>query len=439
MLSFFKEIRIYLGIIFLLIGSLIALMYFSLPKGLEEFSLSLPADEEIKYERETIKLGQQDGNGVIKTDNKKVYKQIKVKSQDNLIKILRNENIPDRFIQALVRAKGSERMARIKEGDFVEIVHDFLMNPASISVTSNFMDGYEAIFKNGLFKISKFSRILDKEEIYHSATIEDSLFMSGKKSNIPESIIMDLAYIFGWDIDFIYDIRSGDSFELIYEQLYWKGNKVRNGDIISANFYRGENKFSAVRYFQDGKKDYFSQEGNNLKKAFLGSPVEFSYVSSKYNLNRKHPILNTIRAHTGVDYAATTGTPVRATGEGTVIFRANKGGYGRLIEIRHFNEYTTRYAHLSGYAKGLQVGSKVDQGDIIGYVGKSGLATGPHLHYEFRVNGMHTDPLRVKFPNAKPIESENKEDFTNFALALDLKMNTLKKKLFSSNEEKIEE
>ena len=160
---------------------------------------------------------------------------------------------------------------------------------------------------------------------------------------------------------------------------------------------------------------------------------------SKYNLNRKHPILNTIRAHTGVDYAATTGTPVRATGEGTVIFRANKGGYGRLIELRHFNEYTTRYAHLSGYSKGLQVGSKVDQGDIIGYVGKSGLATGPHLHYEFRVNGMHTDPLRVKFPNAKPIESENKEDFTNFALALDLKMNTLKKKLFSSNEEKIEE
>ena len=227
---------------------------------------------------------------------------------------------------------------------------------------------------------------LDKEEIYHSATIEDSLFMSGKKNNIPESIIMDLAYIFGWDIDFIYDIRSGDSFELIYEQLYWKGNKVRNGDIISANFYRGENKFSAVRFFQDGKKDYFSQGGNNLKKAFLRSPVEFSYVSSKYNLNRKHPILNTIRAHTGVDYAAKTGTPVRTTGEGTVIYRANKGGYGRLIEIRHFNEYTTRYAHLSGYAKGLQVGSKVDQGDIIGYVGKSGLATGPHLHYELRVN-----------------------------------------------------
>ena len=171
----------------------------------------------------------------------------------------------------------------------------------------------------------------------------------------------------------------------------------------------------------------------------MRSPVEFSFVSSKYNLNRKHPILNTIRAHTGVDYAAKTGTPVRTTGEGTVIYRANKGGYGRLIEIRHFNEYTTRYAHLSGYAEGLQVGSKVDQGDIIGYVGKSGLATGPHLHYEFRVNGMHTDPLRVKFPNAKPIESKNKEDFTNFALALDLKMNTLKKKLFSSNEEKIEE
>ena len=426
MLSFFKEIRIYLGIIFLLIGSLIALMYFSLPKGLEEFSLSLPADEEIKYEREIIKLGQQNDNGVIKTDDKKVYKQIKVKSQDNLIKILRNENIPDRFIQALVRAKGSERMARIKEGDFVEIVHDFLMNPASISVTSNFMDGYEAIFNNGLFKISKFSRILDKEEIYHSATIEDSLFMSGKKSNIPESIIMDLAYIFGWDIDFIYDIRSGDSFELIYEQLYWKGNKVRNGDIISANFYRGENKFSAVRYFQDGKKDYFSQEGNNLKKAFLRSPVEFSYVSSKYNLNRKHPILNTIRAHTGVDYAAKTGTPVRATGEGTVIYRANKGGYGRLIEIRHFNEYTTRYAHLSGYAKGLQVGSKVDQGDIIGYVGKSGLATGPHLHYEVIVNGKKVNSQKLKLPSGKILKGEERKEFELARIKIDLKLSELR-------------
>ena len=270
--------------------------------------------------------------------------------------------------------------------------------------------------------------------------IRDSFYKSAKDVGIPDSIIMDFAYIFGWDIDFIFDVRKGDKFSVIYETEFSEGEKISNGDIVFAEFTNREKKYIAQRFFDDVQgKQYFNENGENVKKAFLRAPLDFAYISSHFNPNRMHPILHKIKAHNGVDYAAKTGTPVRATGEGTVILRANKGGYGRLIEIRHFNEYTTRYAHLSGYAKGLQVGSKVDQGDIIGYVGKSGLATGPHLHYEFRVNGMHTDPLRVKFPNAKPIESENKEDFTNFALALDLKMNTLKKKLFSSNEEKIEE
>ena len=154
-----------------------------------------------------------------------------------------------------------------------------------------------------------------------------------------------------------------------------------------------------------------------LKKHFLGPLiVEFSYISSKYNLKRKHPILNKIKAHTGVDYAAPTGTPVRTTGDGTIAFRGNKGGYGKLIEIKHSEDYSTRYAHLSRYKKGLEVGDKVNQGEVIGYVGRTGRATGPHLHYEFRVNGMHTDPLTVKLPAAEPISDKEKDAFLKLLL-----------------------
>ena len=161
---------------------------------------------------------------------------------------------------------------------------------------------------------------------------------------------------------------------------------------------------------------YFSTRGENVKKAFLKTPVEFSYISSRYNLKRKHPVLNKIRAHTGVDYAAPTGTPVRSTSSGTVSFIGNKGGYGKLIEIKHSEDYSTRYAHLSKFKPSLQLGSKVKQGETIGYVGQTGLATGPHLHYEFRVNGNHTNPLTVKLPDAKPISERERKEFLNHAI-----------------------
>ena len=167
-----------------------------------------------------------------------------------------------------------------------------------------------------------------------------------------------------------------------------------------------------------GTKEYFSTRGENVKKAFLRTPVEFSYISSHYNLKRKHPVLNKIRAHTGVDYAAPTGTPVRSTSSGTVSFIGNKGGYGKLIEIKHSEDYSTRYAHLSKFNPRLSNGSKVEQGETIGYVGQTGLATGPHLHYEFRVGGNHTNPLTVKLPDAKPISEVEKKEFFDHAIKM---------------------
>ena len=291
-----------------------------------------------------------------------------------------------------------------------------------------------ATYKNGLFKIQNFSRPLEKLERFASVTINNSLYESAVREGLSDSLIMDLVYLFGWDIDFIFDIRPGDKFDVLYEDFYWKGKQVKNPDIKAARFLRGNKVYTAIRYFyKDGTKEYFSLRGKNVKKAFLRTPVEFSYISSKYNLNRKHPVLNKIRAHTGVDYAAPKGTPIISTSSGSVSYIGNKGGYGKLIEIKHSEDYSTRYAHLFKYKKGLKLGDKVSQGEVIGYVGKSGLATGYHLHYEFRVNGMHTDPLTVKLPDAEPIGDSEKEGFQNLAIRMINRIDNLYLQIYAAN------
>ena len=247
---------------------------------------------------------------------------------------------------------------------------------------------------------------LDAFPTYREGAIENSLFEAAAAADIPEDVIMDLASIFGWDIDFSLDIRKGDRFAIVYEEMFKEGNKIRNGRILSAEFINNGTTYSAVFYTDPkGNSDYFSPEGKSMRKAFLRSPVEFSRISSGFSNRRWHPVLSKWRAHKGVDYAAPRGTPIRAAGDGKVIFAGNKGGYGRLILIKHGERYTTAYGHLHRYSRGVRSGKKVKQGQIIGYVGSSGLATGPHLHYEFRVNGVHRNPLTVKLPEAKPVHS----------------------------------
>ena len=240
---------------------------------------------------------------------------------------------------------------------------------------------------------------------FKSGKIISSFYEAALESGIPDSVIMDLAYLFGWDIDFIFDIREGDSFKVLYETPYVEGAKIDNGDILYAEFINQEQKYTAIRYFdRSGEKFYFDKDGNSLRKAFLRAPLDFAYVSSHFNPRRKHPILNKIRAHNGVDYAAKRNTPVRSTGDGVIIHQGWKSGYGRTIQIRHGGEITTLYAHLESYNKKLGEGSKVNQGTVIGYVGDSGLATAPHLHYEFKVGDKRTDPLKVRLPDDKPID-----------------------------------
>jgi len=250
---------------------------------------------------------------------------------------------------------------------------------------------------------------------FRSGLIESSFYLAGLKNDIPESVIMDLAYIFAWDIDFVFDIRVGDKFRLLYETPFVDGQQIENGSILFAEFYNQNNRFTAIRYKGKNKEwEYFNENGGSLEKAFLRAPLDFAYVSSQFNPNRRHPILNTIRAHNGVDYAAKRGTPIRTTGEGVIQSVGWKSGYGRTIVIRHGGEITTLYAHLDKYHPLIAKGAKVSQGQTIGYVGDSGLATAPHLHYEFRIGEKRTDPLKVALPSASPLDKSNMDQFQSF-------------------------
>ena len=267
--------------------------------------------------------------------------------------------------------------------------------------------------ENGGYKFTTKRESLEKIVQYREFVITDSLYASGKKSGVPDTILGDLIYIFGWDIDYAYDIRNGDKVRILYEDIYSdsNGKLIATGDILAAEFVNRGEKITVIRFSQRGRKDYYTIDSTNVRKAFLRTPIEFARISSHYNPNRKHPILNTIRAHKGTDYAAKSGTEVVATGDGVVKEAKFSRSYGNYIDIVHYNQYLTRYAHLKDFAKGIKKGSKVNQGQTIGYVGSTGLATGPHLHYEFHINGRHTDPVKVEPPNAQSINAYNRKLF----------------------------
>jgi murein DD-endopeptidase MepM/ murein hydrolase activator NlpD len=236
-----------------------------------------------------------------------------------------------------------------------------------------------------------------------SGVIESSVFVAAMSAGVADRTTMGLADVFRWDVDFN-RMQPGDAFTLVYEQVETADGEVEDRHILAAEVVNGGRSFRAVRYeYADGKFDYYTPEGLSLRKAFLKAPLKFSRISSVYNPRRRHPVLNTIRAHRGVDYAAATGTPVLAVGAGRVQSRGVSGGFGNLIEIAHSgpSKVVTRYAHLSRFAKDVKVGTRVEQGQLIGYVGSTGLATGPHLHFEFLQGGKHVDPQKA-ISNSEP-------------------------------------
>ena len=249
-----------------------------------------------------------------------------------------------------------------------------------------------------------------------SGEIVSSLFAATDAANMSDAIAVQIAEVFSTDIDFHRDLRRGDRFSAIYEVQYHQGEPVRSGRLLSAEFINQGKTFQAIWFDNpDGQGGYYTLDGKNIRKAFLRSPLEFSRISSGFSGSRFHPVLQTWRAHKGVDYAAPTGTRVRVTGDGIVDFAGRQGGYGNLIVIRHQSKYTTWYGHLSRLAPGISKGKRVSQGEVIGYVGSTGMATGPHLHYEFRTNNVHQDPLRVVMPPAPPLSPEYRTAFEETA------------------------
>jgi murein DD-endopeptidase MepM/ murein hydrolase activator NlpD len=241
---------------------------------------------------------------------------------------------------------------------------------------------------------------------YADGIVTDSLFASGSRAGLSDRVILEMADVFGYEIDFALEVQEGDSFRVLHEEILVDGVKVRDGAVLSAEYMNRGKAYRAVRYVDsEGHASWYAPDGTSMRKAFLRTPVDFARISSRFNLKRRHPVLHSIRAHKGVDYAAARGTPVRATGEGRIEYAGNKGGYGRVVIIQHGNRYSTLYAHLNGYARNIRSGARVTQGQIIGYVGSSGMSTGPHLHYEFRVGGAHVDPLSARVPRAKSISA----------------------------------
>lgn len=252
-----------------------------------------------------------------------------------------------------------------------------------------------------------------------SATIQHSLFGAADDAGIPDSVAAQLADIFGGDIDFHRDLRKGDRFSIVYETASHRGKPVRTERILAAEFINDGKVFRAFWYqHKDGTGGYYTEDGRNVRKAFLRSPLEFSRITSGFSNARYHPVLRETRAHHGIDYGAPTGTRIRTTGDGTVEFAGTQGGYGKMVMVRHSGNRTTVYGHLSGFAPGIKNGVRVAQGDVIGFVGATGIATGPHLHYEFRVAGVHRNPLTVALPEAAPIPPAQLPTFKSAATAL---------------------
>jgi murein DD-endopeptidase MepM/ murein hydrolase activator NlpD len=252
-----------------------------------------------------------------------------------------------------------------------------------------------------------------------TATIDSSLFQAAESADISDIVALKLANVFAWDIDFVLDIREGDRFTAEYEQIYQDGKYIRDGEVLAAEFINNGKVYRAVRFVSDaGNVGYYTPDGKAMRKAFLRAPVEFTRVSSVFNPHRKHPILNLIRGHMGTDYAAPTGTPVHAAGDGRVSFEGRRGGYGNALILAHNNSVSTLYGHLSRFATRLRIGTHVQQGDVIGYVGMTGLATGPHLHYEYLVNGVHRNPQTVQLPGAEPLHADALQHFRSVTAPL---------------------
>lgn len=369
----------------------------------ESFSLSLP---ELQAQQKII----DDANNL----SAKKWREFTVKSGDSLAALFKRADIKPKQLDELMKSgDAAKKLRKIFPKDTIRLLSDADGVLQALRYDINHKSYLMVEREEGVLTAKTYNHQIETRETHASGVIDSSLFLAAKEAGISQNVIMELANVFGWDIDFALDIRKGDTFTVLYEELYRNGEKISDGDILAADFVNNGKVYRAVRYTnpQTNVSEFYTPDGKSMRKAFLRTPVNFTRISSRFTTSRYHPVLHKFRSHKGVDYAAKRGTPIYAAGDGKVIFKGKKGGYGKVMILQHGTKYTTLYAHLKTYNKKLRVGSRVKQGQTVAYVGSSGLATGPHLHYEFRVNGVHRNPLTVKLPVSNPVPKRYLPDF----------------------------
>lgn len=341
-----------------------------------------------------------------------------IRSGDTLDQLFRKHQLDIGHLATIARLdEAGKQFRKIKPGDVFEITHDE-GQVVSMYSALNLTSALQVEREESGFTAKVIERPIEKRKRHAYGVIENSLYESAAAAGLSDKVIMNIAGIFAWDVDFVLDIRSGDNYYVQYEEIWQDGELITDGEIVVAEFNNNGRSSQAIRFIDDsGRSDYFSPDGHSVRKAFLRSPVDFR-VSSSFNPNRRHPVLKTVRPHRGVDYAAPRGTAIKAAGDGKVIFRGVKSGYGNVVILQHGGNITTLYAHMSSFAAKARLGSRIRQGQTVGFVGKTGLVTGVHLHYEYRLNGVHRNPRTVKLPQADPIANEYRQRFLATAAPL---------------------
>lgn len=340
------------------------------------------------------------------------WSKFEVRSGDNLTKIFKRAGLTPSDVHQVSQSDKDKLLTRIRPGQFLELALNSEGGLDRLRLVKSKLESVVFIHNGESYDLETVERTPEIRTHFVSGDIQNSLYLGAQRAGLSDSKIMELAQIFGWDIDFALDIRKGDQFRVLYEEKYLDGKKIGEGNILAAEFTNNGDTFAAVRYTDsNGDTNYYTPDGRSMRKAFLRSPVDFRRISSGFKPERYHPVLGIKRPHRGTDYAAKTGTPIKASGDGKVIWRGTKGGYGKTIIVQHGGNITTLYAHMSKYNAKVTSGSRVKQGQTIGYVGMTGTATGPHLHYEFRVNGVHKNPMTVKLPDAQPIDKKELAKF----------------------------
>jgi murein DD-endopeptidase MepM/ murein hydrolase activator NlpD len=362
--------------------------------------LDLPTREQLLIQRED--------EVVVSTSRELV---LTVKSGDSLDMLFSRNELNRGDLHDLLQSEmAADRLRRIMPGEQIHVQASPDGSILSLSLETDDSNRLDIQRNEEGFSVTKTSIPVQRVVRAITGTIDSSLFAAGYDAGLSDKVIMNLAGIFGWDIDFALDIRKGDEFRILYEELYRDGEKLKDGPILAAEFINNGRALQAVRFVDDeGVAAYYAPDGRAMRKTFLRAPLNFQYVSSSFNPNRYHPILKRVKAHNGIDYRAPKGTPVYAAGDGRVVRSSYDKYNGHHVFIQHGQQYTTKYLHFTH--RTVRNGQRVKQGQVIGYVGATGLASGPHLHYEFLVNGTHRNPRTVNLPDAEPIADKYRDQF----------------------------